>query len=278
MWPMVFLLPFWITFGRSYFGSGGWLAFVSLFTTIPMLVVALIVINIIIHFNATYKLERLVTKPQAIVLALLYWCIFLYGIFIVDGGDTVESLGSVATRIFGKGFMNISTELGVFFYIASFILLLAAFIVALGGRFTWVRSWKVWTVIGVILFIGIGTTVGLNIRHDNDPKVKDEQISYDFHLMKQDIQSYARENDDVLPSGDAMKIAEIGEYGQEFEIAKRAGAYTYIPLQVQRQFQLCATFETDNMADYPGGELDESYHHAGYQCFTYDLLIFQKLK
>jgi len=274
MWPMAFLLPLWLTFGRALFGSSGWLTLVFLISTAPMLLGVLIAINVIIHFNSTYKLEHLVTKPQAIILFLLYCSIFLFSLFVLDGGDTPESVSSIATRILGRGFEDTSMFISGIFYGASMVLVLAAFVMAIGGRFTWIRSWKVWAVIILSILATGEAVIAKSIQHNNDPKVRDKQISYDFQLMKQDIWEL-KDQKGSLPSGSAKQIAGIGRYGKQYHIAKRAGKYMYIPLPEQRLFKLCAIFATDTMGNYPAtadGSENEGFHHAGYQCITYNAL------
>ncbi len=106
-------------------------------------------------------------------------------------------------------------------------------------------------------------------------KRTDAQTSYDFQLLRQDIQSDALQNNGMLPAADSLKsIAQAGFYSQSAHVALRVAKYTYIPLQNQGKFELCATFYTDTMGNYQpqlsgGLSDDESFHHAGYQCIIY---------
>ena len=67
--------------------------------------------------------------------------------------------------------------------------------------------------------------------------------------MKQEILRLTGKNGGVLPSGSAKQIAEMSVYDKEFHITERADAYTYIPLQEQQMFKLCATFQTNTMEE-----------------------------
>jgi len=110
------------------------------------------------------------------------------------------------------------------------------------------------------------------VSNETTKQQDDDQTTYDFQLMRQDIRHLISQNGGSFPEGDAREIAEQGAYGKEFSISERADKYTYIPLPAQRQFKLCATFNTDTMGDYPGtteGSDNEGFHHSGYQCFTY---------
>lgn len=119
-------------------------------------------------------------------------------------------------------------------------------------------------------------TIGVGIvKNGWSAKKKDAQISYDFHLMSQDINRISSYGDKALPYGTAKELAQQGEYGKEFHIGDRADAYTYKILD-DGSFELCATFETDTTTDplYQNRsyirEDDENYHRAGYQCIHYD--------
>lgn len=271
LWPMAVLLPLWLTFGRALLGSGGWGTLIYLIYIAPVLLVALSVITILIRQSPRFKLEWLVTDWQAILLSLLYGSIFLHGFFLVDGGDSADSINSVATKLLGSGFQDASAMLSIWLYFAAVILLAVMFVAALAARFRVLRNPMV-AVAAVLLCVIAGVLIVVQRNaHSNSPTVKDDDVSYDFQLMRQDI-SFMMHGNGIPPSGSAKDLASQGEYGKQFHIAKRADAYTYTPLPEQHSFKLCARFATDTMGDYPGtadGSDNENFHHAGYQCFTY---------
>lgn len=271
---MVAIMPLWLTFGRGLLGSAGWLQLAYIFLVAPVLFAVLLAIALLIQTSPRYKLEGLVTAPEAVLLSLSYVSIFLHGFFLVDFGDTDESVNSVATQLLGAGFRDMSTTLSQVFLFGSAALLLTALVVAMVARFSVLRT-KKGASLAITACVIIGGLAAFGAySHSHSGAAKDRQIEYDFHLMEQDIHGLASDNQDRLPTGTAQEIAAQGEYAKEFKIAERASNYTYTPMQAQRAFQLCANFLTDTTGDYAGRQVrpdDEGYHHAGYQCITYEL-------
>ena len=98
---MVFFLPFWLTFGRGLLGSGGWMTIMYIFTYAPMLLVGLLAVWFLLRFRADVRETKSIGSLDSIVLLALYVSIFLHGIFLLDGGDTPDSVNSVAMHVFG---------------------------------------------------------------------------------------------------------------------------------------------------------------------------------
>ncbi len=267
-------MPFWLTFGRGMLGSAGWLQLAYMFLVAPALFVVLLGIAFLIQTSPQYKLERLVTTPEALLLTLFYVSTFLHGFFLIDFGDTDDSANSVATHIFGVGFRDTSAMLGTVFLFASVALLAATLIVATVTRFSVLRT-KKGASVAIVACVVVGGLVGFGVyARDHSGASKDRQIEYDFHLMEQDIHGMATDNQNRLPEGTAREIASRGEYSKEFKIAERAANYTYVPMQDRKAFQLCAYFMTDTTGEHTAQSRrpdDESYHRAGYQCITYEL-------
>ncbi|GAA2183199.1 hypothetical protein GCM10009785_25770 [Brooklawnia cerclae] len=117
--PMAVVLPVWISFGRAVFGSGGWLMVIFTVTLAPALCVLLIVCRFLIPVGLDAAGRKTIGEVEAILLAVLYLQVFLFGFFVVDGGDTLDSVGSVATEIFGKGFEEASSVLSGVTFVAA---------------------------------------------------------------------------------------------------------------------------------------------------------------
>jgi len=120
---MAVLLPFWITFGRGALGSGGWLSLILLFTVAPTLLIALSIISWLIRSRPSVKANQMVTQTEAYLMTAIYASVFLFGLFVVDGGDTPSSVYSVATKFLGQSFNSLSDYLGRAFFIITWILI-----------------------------------------------------------------------------------------------------------------------------------------------------------
>lgn len=134
LWPMAFFLPFWLTFGRGMLGSSGWGTLLSLFFVTPALLVTLVVFALLVKIRRPFDSKPVLGMVDSILFTVLYVSVFAVGFFFVDGGDTPESLASVATNIFGRGFQQISEILSGVFYDLSLILLLVLFIILVYER------------------------------------------------------------------------------------------------------------------------------------------------
>jgi hypothetical protein len=98
---MMIFLPLWVGFGRAFFGAMGWYVIVL---TVPILMPALLIslMDLRKRIDANGAKEtKSVSQPQALLFLLLYLASFLFGLTLVDGGDTPESGGSALTKLFG---------------------------------------------------------------------------------------------------------------------------------------------------------------------------------
>ena len=132
--PMVFILPLWLVLGRALFGSYGWGTIIYFFTVAPILLVSLLILGFLVKVNKTPDGRGYLSIYDSSLLTALYTAVFLHGFFIVDGGDTEESLNSVATKILGKSFQGTSEALGAFFFYIAALILTITFIVFLYER------------------------------------------------------------------------------------------------------------------------------------------------
>lgn len=129
---MTFILPFWLTLGRSMIGSTGYLVILYTFLIAPVLFILMLIFNILIWARRDVRQRLEFGKLDSFLLLLLYVSVFLHGFFVVDGSDTPESLGSVLTRLFGSHLMDVSTMLSGVAYTFSYFLLLICLAVFIG--------------------------------------------------------------------------------------------------------------------------------------------------
>jgi hypothetical protein len=126
---MALVIPLWLTLGRAgLFGVGGWGLLVIMFTIAPgLLIVLLLLYGILLARPGVRRLKQTGTL-DGILLLSLYLSTILFGIFLVDGDDTKESLNSVASKYMGISLADSDIITLVFLY-ASLALILATFIV-----------------------------------------------------------------------------------------------------------------------------------------------------
>jgi len=125
---MTFFLPFWLTFGRNAFGSHGWLTVPYLFFIAPILFITLLVFNALLWARRDVRRITELSKVDSWLLLVLYTFVFLHGFFIVDGGDTPESLDSVMTILFNNNLHDLSALLSAVTYTISCLLLIACLV------------------------------------------------------------------------------------------------------------------------------------------------------
>lgn len=104
---MSFLLPIWLTVGKGMiFGVGGWVSLIYMFTLAPAIFAVLWLFFLLLYLRKDVKATRSIGTVDSILLLSLYVSIFLHGFYLLDGGDTKESVNSVASKHF-----NVSQEL-----------------------------------------------------------------------------------------------------------------------------------------------------------------------
>ena len=166
-------------------------------------------------------------------------------------------------------------------YISPILLTLWAIFVLVSSYFLFTQN-RSYIKLGIVGCFATGAIVasgvilaslsGLIDTHLSSKRI-DEQTSYDFQLMNQDVRS---DYTGSLPKGTAKSISENGQISKSGNVSLRADKYTYTLLPDQKSFKLCANFHTDTMGNYvsqyPGGSDNEHYHHSGYQCIHYSLV------
>lgn len=124
---MSFFLPFWLTIGKSMlFGIGGWVGLAYIFTVAPAIFVILWLLFILLALRKDVRETNSIGIVDTLLLYALYITIFAHGIFLVDGGDTQESVNSIATKYFGITHQT-SSILSVVLMVVFFALILICF-------------------------------------------------------------------------------------------------------------------------------------------------------
>lgn len=93
LFAMVLLMPFWVAFGRAFFGVGGW----GVFYTLPIAVLMVFPYHVLIAILAFIGKKSQASLLTAILLLSYYFFAIMSQLSFVDGGDTKESIGSVLT-------------------------------------------------------------------------------------------------------------------------------------------------------------------------------------
>lgn len=100
MIPLNLILIVWVWIGRLFAGAGGWFMLMMVFSVVPVLLVALFVTTLLGFL--THVRPRVLTGSQAIAQLLVWAGMLAFGFFIVDFGDTDDSINSVFTRLVGS--------------------------------------------------------------------------------------------------------------------------------------------------------------------------------
>ena len=126
---MSIALPLWLTVGKlALFNAGGWMTLIYLLQVVPIIFVVFWVLFILLAKRKDVRETKSIGSFDSVILILLYVSIFIHGIFLVDGGDTDESINSVAMNIFGMN-QSVSSELSQFFSIFAIVMAVIALVV-----------------------------------------------------------------------------------------------------------------------------------------------------
>lgn len=97
---MLLFIPLWVAIGRGLFDAGGWYVLVTLFVLGPILFVGLLLTLVLTRFRKDIKSNQSLPILDTALLSTVYIGSLLFGFFIEDGGDTKESVGSAASKLF----------------------------------------------------------------------------------------------------------------------------------------------------------------------------------
>jgi len=138
---LLFLAGFWLSLGRAFFDTGGWLVLITLFMYAPVILIYSIIVSVVANFK--YGRSGYIFDPMTKLVAVgLLVSMFVFGLSIVDGGDTRESGKSVLTNMFGINLANgenspimaLSETLTELSFWAVIVLGLVLFVLVITGR------------------------------------------------------------------------------------------------------------------------------------------------
>lgn len=93
IFPAVIVAPLWFAFGRTIFGAGGWLLFIT-----PGIAITFIApFHVIVLILAVIRKKSYLSISASGLLASYYALLFIVELTLVDGGDTPQSIGSGLT-------------------------------------------------------------------------------------------------------------------------------------------------------------------------------------
>lgn len=104
------LLPLWVALGRTLFGVGGWMLFLTLYV-VPVLFAWLLVLTVLTLLRPSVRRGEGLNRGEAVGWAVVIAAALALELTLVDGGDTDESQQSVLTRLAGNGAKGISQKL-----------------------------------------------------------------------------------------------------------------------------------------------------------------------
>jgi hypothetical protein len=129
--PMILLVPAWLIVGRGLLGSVGWISLILLITVVPVLLVVTTVQTVLVMVRKDVRSSHMVSALDAKLAVVYYVTMFLFGLFLVDGGDTEDSVASVASRLLGRGFVEASSVLAAALGILAIAALLGGLVCAI---------------------------------------------------------------------------------------------------------------------------------------------------
>jgi len=131
------VLILWVWIGRALFGSGGWWMVIFLVSVTPAMIVLLTITSILAIRQRQPASIGYLTNGQFWCLLTMWLSLLFFGFFIVDFGDTKESISSAFSQVVGASAVDTSNALSLIFFvaaIAAYVGLLIALIIAQDGR------------------------------------------------------------------------------------------------------------------------------------------------
>lgn len=126
---IVLAMVLWLTVGRALLGSFGWYTIIFIAYS-PFFIIAFLILGLLAKSYSDHGKK----KQLSSLLSQLIWALagiaFLYGLFMIDGGDTEDSMGSAITHLFGGAFLDASGTISLILAPAFVALYFLAFAVA----------------------------------------------------------------------------------------------------------------------------------------------------
>jgi hypothetical protein len=135
--PINVALVLWVWIGRALFGSGGWWMLIFLVSVTPAMIVALTVTSILAIRQRQPASVGFLTNGQFWWLLAMWASLLLFGFFVVDFGDTRESISSAFSQLAGAAAVDASNALSLVVFvtaIGAYVGLLIQLIIGQGGR------------------------------------------------------------------------------------------------------------------------------------------------
>jgi len=135
--PINILLILWVWIGRALFGSGGWWMVIFLVSVTPAMIVLLTITSILAIRQRQPAGVGFMTNGQFWCLVTMWASLLLFGFFVVDFGDTKESISSAFSQVVGTDAVDTSNALSIVFFViavVAYVGLLIQLIVGQDGR------------------------------------------------------------------------------------------------------------------------------------------------
>lgn len=135
--PVNIALILWVWIGRAAFGSGGWWILIFLFSVTPAMIVLLTITSILAIRQRQPASIGFLTNGQFWCLVTMWLSLLLFGFFVVDFGDTKESISSAFSQVAGTAVIDVSNSLSLVFFVAAvaaYVALLIQLIIGQDGR------------------------------------------------------------------------------------------------------------------------------------------------
>lgn len=117
--PITIALILWVWIGRALFGSGGWWIFIFLISVTPAMIVLLTVTSVLAIRQRQPASIGFLTNGQFWCLLTMWLSLLLFGFFVVDFGDTKESISSAFSQLAGTAAVDASNDLSLVFFVAA---------------------------------------------------------------------------------------------------------------------------------------------------------------
>lgn len=99
MLPVGVFLAAWVWIGRLFFGSGGWFMLLFFFSVLPVMLIGVLVAWLV---AMGLPRPRRLDPGQTVAQWVTWGGALALGLFVVDFGDTDDSVGSVFSRALGN--------------------------------------------------------------------------------------------------------------------------------------------------------------------------------